>query len=209
LFKTILFDCDGVLVDSENISACALSLTLEGFGVTLAKDQIASQLVGKLRSGVDSILQCHLDASEMDRFWSSYYETREQMFDAELEPVEGARLCLEQLSQRGVLLGVVTQAARSKAIRNLARVQLLEYFEDAVYSADQVERPKPWPDLYRHALHDLGALPSGALTVDDREEGILGGLRAGLSTVFFNGVHGRPCDFSWVRTVRNLSEISA
>lgn len=177
--QLVIFDCDGVLVDSETISNGVLArlLSAEGLSTTLAQarrdyqglllDEVFEQAQEKLGSALPEDLS--------DRFEAE----RAEAFRRELEPVKGAAGAVEQVAAAGVAVCVASQGKLAKTRLSLELTGLRRLFPDrALFSAWSVPRGKPHPDLFLHAASEMGADPAHCVVVEDTPSGVTAGVSA-------------------------------
>ncbi len=177
----VIFDCDGVLVDSEVISNQVLAheLTREGLSTTLA--QARSDYQGLLLSEVARDAEARLGRSLPDGWIAHYERLREDAFRRELRPVEGAAEAVRELRAGGVGVCVASQGKLAKTRLSLELTGLASLFSpEALFSAEQVPRGKPFPDLFLHAAATLGTAPPDCVVVEDTPSGVRAGVSAGM-----------------------------
>lgn len=179
--ELVIFDCDGVLVDSEVISNRVLAemLTEEGLPTTLA--QARHEYQGLLLADV----MARAEAKRGRVFppgWLARYEAwRAEAFRRELAPVTGAAETVEQLCAAGLKVCVASQGKLTKTRLSLALTGLDQLFpERARFSAHAVANGKPAPDLFLHAAAAMGAEPAGCAVVEDTPSGVLAAISAGM-----------------------------
>jgi len=179
----LIFDCDGVLVDSEPLS-CAVDadlLTRLGFPITV--EAVQERFVGKsLRDMVAAIEAEYgraLPADFGDRL------TRETLarFETELEPIAGVREAVLSISQRRC---VASSSTPERIALSLRVTGLADLFEQ-VFSAVEVARGKPAPDLFLHAAARMGAEPEGCVVIEDSPYGVAAAHAAGMPVIGFTG----------------------
>jgi HAD superfamily hydrolase (TIGR01509 family) len=179
--QLVIFDCDGVLVDSEAISneVLARMLTDEGLPTTLAEARHNYQ--GLLLSEVLDRAEARLGRS-LDVDWLAQYECeRAEEFRRELRPVPGAGEVVERVRQAGVGVCVASQGKLEKTRLSLELTSLRRLFPDsALFSAYSVPRGKPHPDLFLHAATTMGSEPAGCVVIEDTPSGAMAGLAAGM-----------------------------
>ena len=182
--QLVIFDCDGVLVDSEVISntLLAAALTAEGLPTTLAEARRDYQ--GLLLGEVVSRAQARL-ARPVAKGWLERYERdRSEAFRRDLKPVAGAAEAVERLSAAGLAICVASQGALGKTRLSLQLTGLLQLFpERALFSADAVPRGKPCPDLFLHAAQRMGARPGGCVVVEDTPSGVAAAVAAEMRVI--------------------------
>ena len=183
--KTLIFDCDGVLVDSEALAEDTLVEYLARWLPDLNVTQVLSQALGMTTANILRHLEqlsAHtlpLDATEQ---MDTAIETR---LANELKAIEGADDAI-----RRIPLGkaIVSNSRRSRVMASLASTQLAEAFGDVpIFTAEQVAKPKPDPALYSLAARQLGQLPKDCLVVEDSVAGVTAAHAAGMCVIGFIG----------------------
>ncbi len=179
--QLVIFDCDGVLVDSEAISNGVLArlLTEEGMPTTLAEARRDYQ--GLMLSEVFERAQQKLGRS-LERDWLTRFEReRAEEFRRDLRPVLAAAEVVERVCTAGVAVCVASQGKLEKTRLSLEITGLRRLFaDDALFSAYSVARGKPHPDLFLHAAAVMGANPSNSVVVEDTPSGVTAGVAAGM-----------------------------
>jgi HAD superfamily hydrolase (TIGR01509 family) len=179
--ELVIFDCDGVLVDSEVISneVLARALTAQGLPTTLA--QARREYQGLLLSEVDARAQAKL-GRPLARGWLERYEhDRSVAFRAELCAVRGAAEAVRRIAGSGVAVCVASQGKLEKTRLSLRLTGLDGLFADeALFSAHEVPRGKPHPDLFLHAAATLAAEPARCVVVEDTPSGVTAAVAAGM-----------------------------
>jgi HAD superfamily hydrolase (TIGR01509 family) len=182
--QLVIFDCDGVLVDSEDISNAVLArmLTEEGLATTLAQARGAYQglLLGDVLAAAEERLGRRLPAGWLER----YEREREDAFRSGLRAVAGAAAAVRAVTAAGVGVCVASQGKLAKTRLSLALTGLSDLFaQRALFSAEQVSRGKPHPDLFLHAARAMGAQPGRCAVVEDTPSGVTAAVRAGMRAV--------------------------
>ncbi|HWX44055.1 MAG TPA: HAD family phosphatase [Solirubrobacteraceae bacterium] len=179
-----IFDCDGVLVDSETISNTVLAqaLTAEGLPTTLAEARRDYQ--GMLLSEVVAKAQRRLGRSLPEDWLMHYERERAEAFHRELEPVPHAAEAVQRVSAAGIAVCVASQGKVSKTRLTLGLTELRDLFPAAaLFSAEAVPRGKPHPDIYLHAASTMGAKPSRCVVVEDTPSGVTAAVSAGMRAI--------------------------
>jgi HAD superfamily hydrolase (TIGR01509 family) len=177
----VIFDCDGVLVDSEVISndVLARSLTEQGLPITLAQTRRDYQ--GLLLAEIDSRAQVKLGRPLADGWLERYERDRAAAFRRELRAVSGAAETVKRIRAAGVSVCVASQGKLEKTRLSLRLTQLDVLFPDEVlFSAHSVARGKPHPDLFLHAAATMGVEPSLCAVVEDTPSGVTAAVSAGM-----------------------------
>jgi HAD superfamily hydrolase (TIGR01509 family) len=177
--QLVIFDCDGVLVDSEVISNSVLAraLTAAGLPTTLAQSRRAYQ--GLLLDDIVARAQATLGRSLPERFGERFERDREEAFRRELKPVPGAAEAVERVKATGVAVCVASQGKLEKTRLSLELTGLRRLFpEEALFSAYSVARGKPHPDLFLQAAEAMGASPTRSVVVEDTPSGVVAAVAA-------------------------------
>jgi HAD superfamily hydrolase (TIGR01509 family) len=184
MHQLVIFDCDGVLVDSEVISneVLARMLTRAGLPTTLAEARRACQ--GRLLTDVRDWAQAQL-GQPFPRDWVAEYEhTRDEAFRRELTPVAGAAEAVQRIKAAGLKVCVASQGQLAKTRLTLGLTGLHDLFAPhALFSAYDVPRPKPDPALFQHAAATMNAKPSACVVIEDTPSGVMAAVAAGMRAV--------------------------
>ncbi|MGH8527966.1 MAG: HAD family hydrolase, partial [Gammaproteobacteria bacterium] len=182
--RLIIFDCDGVLVDSEPIAMRVLLKTLSDAGVSIMPEDAQPLFLGKSLAAICAILgeEFGLDvtAATLEQMRRDLYEA----FRHELKPIAGVARTLQEL-QTATCVASSSQLERIHLALNVTG--LLQYFEPFIYSATMVAKGKPAPDLFLHAARQMRAEPRHCLVIEDSPAGIEAGVRAGMRVYAFVG----------------------
>ncbi len=186
--KLVMFDCDGVLVDSERISNGVLArlLSEEGLPTTLveARRDYQGLLLGEVASRARMKLGRPLSEGWLER----YERERIDAFQLELEPVEGAADVVELLRAAGLEVCVASQGKLEKTRLSLELTGLSHLFApEALFSAETLARGKPHPDLFLHAAAVMGARPWECVVVEDTPSGVTAAVSAGMRDLGYVG----------------------
>ena len=184
-FDLVIFDCDGVLVDSEVIACRAVSEVLVEFGFTLPVDEIAERFIGTSTKDMYAALEREWCCVLPDALRARIGARSRELFDRELRPVKGVARALNELSGRRC----VASSSGSEVINyKLGRTDLLRYFAPAaLFSSHMVSRGKPAPDLFVHAAESMGTLPERCLVIEDSVPGVTAAKAAGMTAYGFIG----------------------
>jgi HAD superfamily hydrolase (TIGR01509 family) len=179
--QLVIFDCDGVLVDSETISNAVLAraLTVEGLPTTLPQSRRDYQ--GLLLAEIDSRAQAKL-GRPLAKDWIERYEhDRTTAFRRELHAVPGVAEAIQHIQAAGVAVCVASQGKLEKTRLSLELTKLDHLFPDkALFSAYSVPRGKPHPDLFLHAAASMAAKPARCAVVEDTPSGVTAAVAAGM-----------------------------
>lgn len=180
----IIFDCDGVLIDSEPLACQVDAEVLTAHGVPFTAAEIAAQFVGKSFRDQVRIIERErritLPADIEARVWAALAER----FRQELQPIAGIADVLDAMPHRRC---VASSSSLARLDLTLGLTGLAPRFPDAVFSAEQVERGKPAPDLFLFAAGRMGGRADDCIVVEDSPAGVQAGVAAGMPVIGFTG----------------------
>lgn len=181
----VVFDNDGVLVDSEPLINHVLAEMLTGIGLTMSKDEVESHFLGQTFAAVLDWIG-ERSARVPEDFESLYHQRLEEQIAKGVNPVEGVREAVEDLQNEGVLVAVASNSDRAWVLGALRAAGLEDLTSaELVVTVDDVEHGKPAPDLYLTAAGRVGQPASSCVAVDDSGPGIESARRAGMATIGF------------------------
>ncbi len=180
----VIFDCDGVLVDSEPISNAVLAASLTRAGLPTSADEAIREYKGMLLADVRARAERLLGRPLPDGLLDGFERDREQAFRESLQAVPGAREAVQAVQAAGVGVCVASQGKLEKTEQTLTLAGLRDLFaDDALFSAYQVPRGKPHPDLFCHAAAAMGAVPEHCAVVEDTVIGVTAAVAAGMRVI--------------------------
>lgn len=183
-FSLVIFDCDGVLIDSEIISARMLVGELGKLGVTIDLDYVARNFLGRSYPTVMQQIRTEFGLTLPDSFEENYREGLLAAFRGDLRIVPGVRAVLEALA---VPFCVATSSSPRRAEMSLGLVGLTDLVGDRLFTSTMVAKGKPAPDLFQHAAKAMGVVPEKTLVIEDSLTGIRAGIAAGMEVWRFTG----------------------
>ncbi|MCR9213690.1 MAG: HAD family hydrolase [Proteobacteria bacterium] len=186
----VIFDCDGVIIDSEIISAKALVSQMKDCGFDVNLQYVLNNFIGRSFSSVKKVISQTYGRDLPSDFEKLYLQHLLAQFETELRLMDGVVEVLENLS---VSYCVATSSSPVRAMRSMEIVDLKETIGERLYTASEVRNGKPAPDLFLHASKKMGYLPENCLVIEDSPSGILAGKAAGMSVwQFCGGSHLKP-----------------
>jgi HAD superfamily hydrolase (TIGR01509 family) len=196
-FDLIIFDCDGVLVDSEVISCRVHADVLTRYGYPITAEQVHQRFLG--RSARDAAIEVE---RELGRPLAETYdlERRTTLLAALADTVEAIPHLHETLDAIDARMCVASSAAHEKIFTTLSRVGLYRRFAPNIFSGTQVSFGKPAPDLFLFAAGQMAAAPERCVVVEDSIPGVVGALAAGMAVLGFHG--GSHCQPGYGDTLR-------
>ena len=195
-FEAILFDCDGVLVDSETITNRVLHVLLNEAGWAISEDDCMRIFVGHTVRSKTALIEAETRQPLTDAWMAEFYDRRNQRLRAELLSIDGAVPAVAALHGRYAgKMAVASGADKPKVLMQLDKVGLSSFFGDFVFSGHDLPRTKPWPDVYLAAAAAVQADPTRCLVIEDSVPGLTAGVRAGATVWGFCpkvGAHSTP-----------------
>ena len=178
----VIFDCDGVLVDSEPISNRVFCEMLNDLGVNVTLEYMFEHFVGLSMPQCVELITAMRGAPPPPGFLEALRERTEHALRAEVTPVPGISTVLEEID---VPFCVASSGAHAKIRLTLGATGLLDRFTDRIFSVADVAAPKPAPDLFLHAAQRMGADPSRCVVVEDTPTGVRAAVAAGMRVFGF------------------------
>jgi HAD superfamily hydrolase (TIGR01509 family) len=180
----VIFDCDGVVIDSEVISARMLIAELALYGVNVDRAYVARHFLGRSYPIVLTQIRADFGIELPDGFEADYRARLLRAFDTELKIMPGFREVLDRLA---VPYCLATSSSPARLARSLGIVGLDIAFEGRTTTASEVSYGKPAPDLFLLSAERMGARPENCLVVEDSYPGVRAGLNAGMEVWRFTG----------------------
>ena len=183
-FEAVLFDCDGVLVDSEPITNGVLRDMLQELGWTLTSQECMRLFIGKAVKDEAALIESHTGQPVTEAWLASFRERRNVGLVARVEPIRGAVEAAAAVhALYGGRIACASGADRFKVELQMDKCGLMPYFKGHIFSGHETPRSKPWPDVYLAAAAALGVDASRCAVVEDTVTGVRAGVAAG-ATVF-------------------------
>ena len=180
----IIFDSDGVLVDSERIALTVLARAASEEGAAIGLDEAIRSFRGVKMADCVREIERRSGRSVRESFIADVRQAIALAFDAELKPVEGIHAALAEIT---FPVCVASNGPMSKLTHTLGLTKLLSHFEGRIFSAYEVGSWKPDPGLFLYAAQTLGVHPSRCVVVEDSLSGILAAKAAGMRVLGFTG----------------------
>jgi HAD superfamily hydrolase (TIGR01509 family) len=209
--ELVIFDCDGVLVDSEVISNQVLADALSAEGLPTKLAQARRDYQGLLLDDIMRRAEAKLGRA-LPGGWLKRYETdRAAEFHRRLAPAPGATATVARIRAAGVAICVASQGKLAKTQLSLELTGLRELFApSALFSAHCVARGKPAPDLFLHAAASMRAEPSRCVVVEDTPSGVVAAVAAGMRALGYSADSDeRLLRDAGAEVVRSLDELPA
>jgi HAD superfamily hydrolase (TIGR01509 family) len=182
--ELVIFDCDGVLVDSERLAVRIDVQVLATLGWVLTEAEVIERFVGRSDTSIRADIEAHLGRPLPDDWEHEFQALYRGAFAAELTPVPGV---VEALDQITLPTCVASSGSHDKMRYTLGLTGLYERFAGRIFSAYEVPRGKPAPDLFLYAASRMGAEPAACAVVEDSRYGIEAARAAGMRAFGFAG----------------------
>jgi HAD superfamily hydrolase (TIGR01509 family) len=180
----VIFDCDGVLVDSESTTNRVLRGMLHELGWEISEADCIRLFIGRSLPDEWRLIQRQTGVRIDDAWIADFRLRRDVALARSLRPIPGARACVETAAVAfGGRIAVATGADRAKAEMQLRVTGLSSFFGDRVFSGMDQERTKPAPDVYLAAAAALGVEPESAIAIEDSVAGVTAGVAAGCTVL--------------------------
>jgi HAD superfamily hydrolase (TIGR01509 family) len=203
--ELVIFDCDGVLVDSEPLSNRILAERLTALGLPTTTEQSIQDYMGRSWKTDQEIIEGRLGRPLPDGWVDAYHAEVIAAFATELRPVEGIAAALDAIAEPWC---VASSSAHPRIRAALSACGLLERFAGRIFSATDVEHGKPAPDLFLHAAATMGVEPGRCVVVEDAPAGVQAGLAAGMTVLGYAGLT-RPEQLDGARIFGSMAELPA
>ena len=204
-FDAVLFDCDGVLVDSEPITNGVLRQMLGELGWVLTQEECMAHFVGKALKEEVALIALNTGREVGAEWLSAFQQRRNAELQAQLTAIPNVHEAVRDIhALHGARIACASGADRFKVEMQLRHVGLMDYFEGRIFSGYETPRSKPFPDVYLAAAAALQASPHRCAVVEDTVTGVCAGVAAGAYVFAYaplgNGVDLRTAGASCVFT---------
>jgi HAD superfamily hydrolase (TIGR01509 family) len=199
----VIFDCDGVLVDSEVISCRAHAETLTRHGYPITSDQVLDRFLGVSDREARLIVEAELGRSLPGDFEVQMKQAALQRYAEDLRTIPYVG---EAIAAIGLPKCVASSGTPEKIQHGLTCAGIYDLLAPHIFSATQVKRGKPAPDLFLFAARQMTAPPGRCVVVEDSVPGIAGALAAGMTVLGFHG--GSHCGTGYAERLRAAGAVS-
>ncbi len=185
-FKHIIFDCDGVLIDSEEISMRTDQTLLAECGVHITEVEMHRRFVGKTFQAMIDEIEAERGVTLPGDLEARKDDVMVEAYKRDLKAISGVA---EALAAIDLPKSIGTNGPRARALLALQVTGLISYFGDRLTTFEDVENGKPFPDVYLLAAKRAGFLPYECIVVEDSLTGVTAAVAAGCYTIGFTGAH--------------------
>ncbi|MGK5732730.1 HAD family hydrolase [Streptomyces sp. URMC 124] len=188
-YDLVIFDNDGVLVDSEPIANRVLAAYLTELGHPTTYEESVRDYMGSAVHRIHDLVLERTGRQLPADFDTTLHSRTFEAFERELQPIKGAAEVLEHLVAGGVPYCVASSGTHERIRVGHGRTGLDEWFEESwIFSAEDVGRGKPAPDLFLHAARSMGVEPARCVVVEDSPLGVQAALAAGMDVYGYTGM---------------------
>lgn len=180
----VIFDCDGVLIDSEVLSKRVLLSMLEDVGVDVSDSYFDKHFLGHSYVSVKAQILTDYAVTLSNEFRQNYLAVLLQVFAKELTPTNELERMLSKLKTASC---VATSSSPERVRFALGTTGLADYFSGRIFTCSEVKNGKPAPDIFLHAAMKMGVAPKNCLVIEDSQAGIQGAKAAGMQIVKYAG----------------------
>ncbi|MFD3487437.1 HAD family hydrolase [Streptomyces sp. NPDC058665] len=185
--RLVIFDCDGVLVDTERIGPAVVAELVTEAGWSLTPAQVRQRFLGRPESYLYEQVRAHATVSIGPEWLDTYRSRVRDAFAARPRTMPGVQDLLAFLDLRQLPYCVASSGSHERIEHSLSATGLLERFTGRVFSADDVPLGKPAPDLFLHAARSQNCPPAHCLVIEDSPAGVDAALAAGMPVVGYSG----------------------
>lgn len=184
--RLVLFDCDGVLINTEEIGYKLVSDMLAQHNVYYSREAYVEMLSGITYEEFHAKLR--REHPELPPSFQHDLRTRmKELEETQMKAIDGVKEMLQTLKDNDIPFAVCSNSGAENLIYKLKKTGLFEYFTPHIYSRHHVDNPKPAPDMYLLAAKDRGFKPEDCIVVEDTVTGTTAGVAAGMTVIGFVG----------------------
>jgi HAD superfamily hydrolase (TIGR01509 family) len=184
-FDLVIFDCDGVVVDSERVVHAVFGAFIRSLGVHMSEAELHENFMGRRLTECMAIVEELSGTPAPPGALERYCAERDRVLREQVQPVAGIRDVLEALM---IPYCIASSGDHAKMRITLGTTGLMPFFEGRLFSATEVPNGKPAPDVFLHAAERMGAAPARTVVIEDSVNGVLAGCAAGMTVFGFAGL---------------------
>ena len=206
MISAVIFDMDGVLVDSEPYQFSAFQQLFHEYGVELTKESFNG--IGRTaKENIELLMKKWRVKGDLQQLFEKREEIYRQLIKDNIKPMKGAVSLINRLGE-GHRLAVASSSARKNIDFILSSLKIKGKF-DAIVGGDEVKKGKPAPDIFVKAAEKLNVEPSSCVVIEDAERGVMAAKAAGMACIAVPNQYTEDQDFSMAdKVIRSLAEFS-
>ncbi|TYC63454.1 HAD family phosphatase [Rhodobacterales bacterium] len=185
--RAVIFDFDGVLVNSEIIALHELRACLAEIGISVPQEEMTSSFLGSSFEDVAAFIRRRQPEIDTEAFRKTWYDRLFSRYESELAIMSGAQELLDILAKRGLPHCIASGGSYRRLNFALNVTGLAGAFQNCAFSADSVTRGKPEPDVFLYAAEQLGIPVEQCLVIEDAVAGVTAARRAGMHVIGYTG----------------------
>jgi len=206
--ELVIFDCDGVLVDSEPTANLILTRALNREGLNVGRPGVARKTRGLSMTSVVTWAEDQLGRSLPDDFLDQVQLETFAAFRQNLRAMPGVDVAVKAVKALGYQICVASSGEHEKMNLTLGQTGLVDLFDGRLFSATEVARGKPDPDLFLYAARKMGTVPENTAVIEDSLPGLLAALHAGMRPfMYVPRGDGEPMFWDSATVFRRMSEL--
>ncbi len=206
----LIFDCDGVLIDSEYLASRVEAEAARELGVELTVEEAHDLFLGRTVQGVVDGLAARSGRAVSAAFVYNWAFATADAFLRDLKPVPFVYAALEEFKRRGHRMAVASQSPLARVRLSLRVARFDRHFGEHVYVTSMVPKPKPAPDIYLHAAARLGAAPAQCIVIEDSPAAAAAALGVGMRVIgYAPGGTADAMRASGASVIRSMDELIA
>lgn len=209
MIRAVIFDMDGVIIDSEPLHFKSDQLTMKYFGKDISCGEL-NHYVGVSNSVMWTDLQkkYNIDASVQTLMEKQSYYKKSLVGNKKLEPIVGITSLLDEIKESGLKIGLASSSNRDFIVLILKNLGIIDYFS-VIVSGEDVDKSKPEPDIFLKAAEKLDVHPKDCLVIEDAQHGVKAAKLAGMTCIGFSNPNSGTHDLSLADTVvSSITEIN-
>jgi HAD superfamily hydrolase (TIGR01509 family) len=183
----VIFDCDGVLVDSERLAIDVDVASIRELGWEITAAEVVENFVGRAERDVHAAIEKRIGRALTPEWHERWGLEFQRVLAEELEAVPGVHAAVEAVASLGLASCVASSGSHDKMRRTLGRTGLWDHFAGRIFSASEVAHGKPAPDLFQHAAARMGVAPARCAVIEDSRFGVAAARAAGMAVVGYAG----------------------
>ena len=203
----VIFDCDGVLVDSEPLIVRALGSVLARYGLQAELEELHALFRGVSFDTLQDVVLTHWGVRLPDNIVSLVEAAERVAVEEGLRAIPGVADAVRSVTASGTMVCVGSNGSLPAIEQRLKLTGLYAWFEGRLFSGGMVPRRKPYPDVFLHAAETMGFSPPECVVVEDSDSGVQAGLAAGMRVLAY--VASPTCDVADAREVVRFTEMAS
>ncbi|PHS24034.1 MAG: hypothetical protein COA84_10025 [Robiginitomaculum sp.] len=185
--QLVIFDCDGVLVDSETITNRVFARLITEAGWPVSFEDCCAQLKGRSMKDCVSKIEANLDYRLSPDWPDQYRDESYAALRAQIKAMPGAKEVIGLIGKAKRKMCIASSGPMEKMQITLGQTGLMEHFDGLIYNSEMVDRGKPAPDLFLHAAKEMGVAPEAAIVIEDSPVGARAARAAGMTCLGYVG----------------------